>query len=82
MLYKRYITVIELHDLKGQVTPIQVLWDSINGSKAYRIDKILSVRKAASVVGGCGIRYECLIKGEKRNLFFEKDRWFIESQKP
>ena len=49
---------------------------------ADRIDKILSVEKRASQVGGCGIRYACMICGKRRNLYMEKDKWFIESHQP
>lgn len=80
-LYKRYVSVIYLNDINGNITPKAILWES-NGERIYTIDRILDRKRSSSVVGGCGILYECMIQGEKRNLFFEKDRWFIESHKP
>lgn len=79
MLYKRYIDVVTLIDKEGVMNPVMIIWD--NGSK-YKIDRVLEVRKSASVVGGSGILYKCRIQGKERNLFFEKNRWFIESYHP
>ncbi len=82
MPYKRYVSVIVFYDLNGSVTPTHVIWESSKGEKYYKIDKILSKKNAASIVGGCGVKFECMIRGKKRNLFLEKDKWFIESEKP
>ncbi len=78
-LYKRYVDVITLMKKDGSMLPVMLVWD--NGAK-YSIDRIVEVRKAASQVGGCGILYKCKIEGKERNLFFERNRWFIESLKP
>lgn len=78
-LYKRYVDVILKQTKNGMIEPLYVCWD--NGKK-YQIDKILSSSRRASSVGGCGIRYACMICGQRRNLFLEKDRWFIESTQP
>ncbi len=78
-LYKRYVDVVTLMKKDGSMLPVLLVWD--NGIK-YSIDRIVEVRKAASQVGGCGILYKCKIEGKERNLFFERNRWFIESLKP
>lgn len=78
-LYKRYVDVILKQTKTGDIQPMYVCWD--NGMK-YSIDKILSCARRASVVGGCGICYVCMICGQRRNLYLEKDRWFIESTQP
>lgn len=78
-LYKRYVDVILEQDKNGQIMPLYICWD--NGRK-YHIDKVVSRERRASQVGGCGIRYVCLIHGARRNLFLEKNRWFIESYQP
>lgn len=79
MLYKRYVNVITLIDKQGRMTPLSIEWD--NGVK-FAVDRVLEVRKAASVVGGGGILYRCRIRGSERNLYYERTRWFIESEKP
>ncbi len=78
-LYKRYVDVVLMHRKSGQMIPMYVCWD--NGMK-YKVDKVLSTEHRASQVGGCGIRYVCMICGSRRNLFLEKDKWFIESLQP
>ncbi|MDH6367753.1 MULTISPECIES: hypothetical protein [unclassified Breznakia] len=78
-LFKKYIKVITMCDEHGTLTPIYIIWN--NGAK-YKIDKILEVRKAASKVGGCGILYRCRIGKSERSIFYEINRWFIESTNP
>lgn len=79
MLYKRYVDVITLVDREGKLKPLILIWE--NGLQ-YPIDRILEVRNATSEVGGCGILYRCRIGSQERCLFYEKNRWFIESTKP
>lgn len=78
-LYKKYIEVITLIGKKGEVQPIYIKWDD---SQLYKIDKIYEIRPSSSVVGGSGILFRCKIQNHKRNLFFEVNRWFIESYEP
>lgn len=78
-IYKRYVDVILMQKRSGDITPLYVVWE--NGQK-YRIDKVLSRERRSSQVGGCGMRYVCLIQGNRRNLYLEKDKWFIESHQP
>lgn len=79
-LFKRYIKVVTLCDEKGNLQPIFILWGSDN--RKYKVDRILETRKASSSVGGCGILYRCLIDGKERSLYYEINRWFIESSHP
>ena len=81
-LYKRYVEVIVLTSKEGKLKPLYLIWDGEEGKESFRIDKIYNIRKAASQVGGCGLLYECWIDGKDRFLFYERDRWFIESYKP
>lgn len=81
-LYKRYVDMIVLTSKEGQLKPLYLIWEGSNGKENFKIDKILDVRKSSSKVGGCGILYECEIDGKVRKLFYEKDRWFIESYRP
>ena len=78
-LYKKYIDVELLQKKDGEIVPQFLLWTD---GKRYPIDKVISKERRASPVGGCGMRYTCLIQGKRRNLFLEKDRWFIESLSP
>ena len=78
-LYKRYVDVVTLQRKSGTMTPLFLVWDD---GRKYAIDKVVSVERRASQVGGCGIRYACMICGQRRNLFYERTRWFIESTQP
>ena len=82
MLYKRYIPVISLIGKEGEITPLFIIWADERGTRKYKVDRILHVRQASSQVGGCGVLYECMITGKVRKLFYERNRWFIESTKP
>lgn len=78
-LFKRYIEVILKQKKDGEMIPLYVVWD--NGKK-YKIEKIFNKQRKASVVGGCGLMYSCMIEGRQRNIYYEKDKWFIESHQP
>ena len=78
-LYKKYVDVLTVMGKNEVLKPVAVLWD--NGIK-YEIDRVLQIRNKASSVGGCGLCYECVIQGQKRELYFERTRWFLESTKP
>ncbi len=79
MMYKRYVAVITLIGKLGELQPLCIIWDN---NQKYTIDKILEMRPSHSIVGGGGILYRCLIQGKERNLFYEKNRWFLESTQP
>jgi hypothetical protein len=79
-LYKRYVEVISLNRLDGTLMPIYIIWE--DGTR-YKIDKILKIiDQKASEVGGCGRYYEIRIGRHIRHLFYERNRWFVESHKP
>ncbi|NLH64111.1 MAG: hypothetical protein GX478_07995 [Erysipelotrichaceae bacterium] len=78
-LYKRYVDVEVRMQKDRTMVPLRLVWDD---GRKYEIDKVGRAEKRASQVGGCGIRYEVKIHGQYRYLFFEKDRWFIESVRP
>lgn len=76
--YKRYVDVVALMGKNGQLIPQAIIWNN----RVYPIDKIIKVRQTSSIVGGSGILYECTIQKQVRHLFYEVNRWFIESTKP
>ena len=76
--YKKYIDVVVHVNPYGEMMPLFILVDS----KKYAIDKVLEIRNAHSQVGGSGVRYRCRIQNQERNLFYERNRWFMESMQP
>ena len=76
MSCKKYVEVTAKFDVDGTVFPLEIQWE--DGAK-FEIDRILDVRRAASLkAGGTGIRYTCRILGKQTYLFFEDPAWFVE----
>lgn len=73
---KKYIPVEAYFNEDGKIIPKKIFW---NDGRTFIIDRILDIRHAASLkAGGCGIRYTCRILGQKKYLFLEETKWFIE----
>lgn len=73
---KKYIDVNAVFHADGRIDPKAIIWED---GRKFEIDKILDIRRAASLkAGGCGIRYICMAHGKQVTLFLEEDRWFIE----
>lgn len=74
---KEYIEVDAYFDTLGNVVPIAFWWDK----KQYTVDKVLDVRRAASILAGdLGLRYTCRILGKERRIWFDdyNGKWFVE----
>lgn len=75
MVYKYYVDVITKIDKNGRLYPLSICWEN----KVYKIDKILSMQEKMSLTGGCGICFECRFGKQIRHLYWEKDKWFLET---
>lgn len=76
---KHYVDMLVRIDVSGHMHPLSFLWED---GREYQIDRVLSVCRAASLkAGGAGLRYTCQIQNKVRYLYYEVDRWFIESVK-
>ena len=63
-------------DLDGNIRPRAITWED---GRVYEIDRVLDVRRAASLkAGGVGMRYICRIRGKEVKLFNDEGRWFME----
>ena len=81
-MYKKYLDVEVRWTKEGNIIPTAIIWETADGMERFEITKILSgPRSMASKAGGVGKRYEVQIGRSKRNLFLEKDKWFVESDK-
>ena len=76
---KVYVDVDAVFTREGILQPRRIRWSD---GKVYVIDRILDVRRAASLkAGGAGIRYTCRILGVQCYLFYEENnRWFMEGK--
>ena len=77
---KVYVSVIEIRYKDGRVMPLSVIWED---ERRYKIDKVLDIRRAASLkAGGAGIRYKIRVRDREAFLFLEEDKtgakWFME----
>lgn len=78
MARKVYVDVAARFNSDGTIMPLYLQWE--DGS-LYYIDRVLDIRRAASLkAGGAGIRYTCRIAGKETFLFREDDRWFVEAK--
>ena len=73
---KKNLEVNADFDLDGNIRPTAITWED---GRVFEIDRILDVRRAASLkAGGVGIRYICRVRGKTVKLFNEEGRWFME----
>lgn len=71
---KRYVPVVVHIDEKGKKKPLAIEFEG----KRYGIDKVVKREPAAcNSVGGVGIKYTCVIWGKIRELWEEKEQWFV-----
>ena len=79
MVRKVYVGVQADFDTDGNVLPTVIQWE--DGTK-YTVDKVLDIRRAASLkAGGSGIRY-CIKIGNRQSYIWREDddRWFVEAK--
>lgn len=75
---KVFIDVTATFTKDGNLQPLYFVWED---GKRYEIDKILEIRKAASLkAGGRGIRFRCRVMGKEVYIFFEDGKWFMEGK--
>ena len=73
----KYLEVVAKTKTTGDIIPLYIIWES---GKIFEIDKILEVKPIASTKGGgVGTRYKCKIKNKEKFLFFNDNRWWIET---
>ncbi|HBT64554.1 MAG TPA: hypothetical protein DEB10_07850 [Ruminococcaceae bacterium] len=75
---KKFIDVTAHFDTEGKIIPVMFWWED---GKSYQIDRVLDIRRSASLkAGGIGIRYTCRILGKNRYLYYDDytSKWFVE----
>ena len=76
MQSKVYVAVVARYSPEGELRPLSVQWED---GRSFSIDRILDVRRAASLkAGGAGIRYTVRIGRHETYLFLEEDRRFVQ----
>ena len=78
MARKVFVEVTAKLDTEGRIIPLSLLWED---GTVYEINRVLDVRRAASLkAGGMGIRYTVSIGGRQSYLYFEEPKWFVEAK--
>lgn len=73
---KVYVSVMARFDEEGKIHPESIKWED---GTVYEIDRVLDVRRAASLkAGGIGMRYTIRIHNKVTYLFYEEPKWFVE----
>ena len=73
---KRYVEVDVRFTPDGKIRPLAINYDKAH---TYGIDRVLAVKHGTSRLGGKGHCFTCLICGQKRNLWLEQGKWFVEA---
>lgn len=75
---KVFVSVEALFDKNVGILPRCIIWKD---GERYEIDRVLDVRRAASLkAGGIGVRYTVRILGQERYLFLDDNKWFVEGK--
>mgnify|MGYP000043517348 CR=1 FL=1 len=75
---KQYVAVNLDVDEEGEFHPRMIFW---RNGRSFKIDRMTYKCRASSCkVGGGGIRYTIVIRGEEKYLFHEGNRWFVEAK--
>ena len=72
-----FIEVNARFEESGRIMPRSIIWEG----REYEVDRVVDIRRRASTkTGGAGLRYTCFILGKERFLFYDDNKWFVESK--
>ena len=76
---KKYIELIVRIDREGRQTPVAVVWED---GRQFPVRKVLDRRSVITAAGGAAVCYTCLFGRKRKELYREKDRWYILTDGP
>ena len=82
-MIKKYVKVIAHFCLKGELTPLEIIWED---DRRFEITRAGNIQRVASSTGGTGYRYEIIVDNKRRYLYLEDvkldktigARWYLE----
>ena len=75
---KTYIDVISIQYKTGTLKPLFVVWDE---KRKYAIDRVLNIRYPSDASRTQNrLQYTCMIHGCRRVLYYEDQKWYVESR--
>ena len=73
---KHYVSVLALHHLDGNITPVTIIWDD---GRRLGVTVLKSGRRQrCDHTSGYAIKYPVTIKGKTRVLWRDNNGWFVE----
>jgi hypothetical protein len=73
---RKYVGVMAEFMSDGRMLPREVIWDD---GRKFIIEKVVSAKKAAELrSGGVGLRYDCMINGQEKRIYYDERKWFVE----
>ena len=73
---KVYVGVHLYVDPNGGVLPRSIVWED---GRVIEIERVrFRIPRASTRVGGQGLRYTVVVKGQDRYLYDENGKWFVE----
>ncbi len=73
---RKNVTIIAKMHKDSFIIPLSLVWDD---EKTYQIDKVLDIKKKASLKGGgMGTRYTCKISNQEKYIWLDGFVWFVE----
>ena len=76
---KKYIRITVVVDKDGTMTPKEILWED---GRVFPIRRVLDRKHVITAAGGAAVCYVCLIGKKRKELYREKDRWYILTKSP
>lgn len=78
LCHKAYVSVNLDVDEDGGIRPRLIRW---RNGRVFEIERIkYKCRASSAKVGGGGIRYTVIIRGQESFLFQEGSKWFVEAK--
>lgn len=75
-IMRKDVDILAKMSKSGVITPLFLKWET---GKVYEIERVLDIRKKASLKGGgMGIRYTCRILGKEKYIWLDGYVWFVE----
>ena len=74
MATKKYVDMTVKYSKDGGMTPVSLIWPD---GREFKIDRVIGHDRVLTKLGGAAIQYKCRIKRQVRDLYFEKDKWFV-----
>ena len=76
---KTYVSVVAEFRPDGVILPQRIRWED---GRNFIVDRVEEIRPAASTkAGGYGLRYRCIVEGQRTCLYLEDGTaWFVEKK--